>query len=275
VHMEHGGSLTRTWALIGLGCALMLAQPANGQVPPSADNVIGIPDLSRIAPVATDRQGVSSTLQIFVILTVLTLVPSILVMMTCFTRIIIVLGLMRQAMATPQLPPSQVLLGLSLFLTFLVMTPTWQRVHQDAIRPYLDNEPQMTQRKALEVSTGHLREFMFAQIENVGNEEDIYMFLEYARKRPIGRDEEILREDVPTTVLIPAYILSELKTAFVMGFRVYLPFLVIDMVIASVLISMGMLMLPPVLISLPFKIMLFVLADGWHLVVGSLLESFV
>ena len=207
-------------------------------------------------------------------MTVLTLAPAILVMTTCFTRTIIVLALLRQAVGTQQLPPSQILIGLSLFLTILVMGPTYEKIYQEAVVPWLDGEPGMTQGKALDIATGHMREFMFAQIERVNNEEDVFLFLEYSRKASIPVDQRVTRADVPTTVLIPAFILSELKTAFVMGFRVYLPFLVVDMVIATVLISMGMLMLPPVMISLPFKLLLFVLADGWHLVVTSVLMSF-
>jgi len=238
------------------------------------DNSLGIPDLSHVLPSAGTREGVSATLQIVVIMTVLMLAPSILIMTTCFTRIMIVLGLMRQAIGTQQLPPGQILIGLSLFLTFLVMAPTYEKIHSEAIVPWLENEPGMTQAKALEIATGYMRDFMFAQIERVDNQEDVYLFLEYQRKTNIPVSQEVTRADVSTTVLIPAFILSELKTAFVMGFRIYLPFLVIDMVIATVLISMGMLMLPPVLISLPFKLLLFVLADGWHLVVASLLMGF-
>ena len=206
------------------------------------------------------------------LLTVLTLVPSILVMTTAFPRILIVLTLLRQAMGTPQLPPGQVLLGLSLFITMLVMAPTWQRINTDALTPYLDNN--LSQREALDITTAHMKEFMYRQIEGARNESDVYLFLEYAQQREIPLDEVIAVEDVPITAMIPAFLLSELKTAFIMGFRVYLPFLVIDMVIATILISMGMMMLPPVLISLPFKILLFVLADGWHLIVESLLASF-
>jgi flagellar biosynthetic protein FliP len=183
--------------------------------------------------------------------------------------------LLRQAMATHQLPPHQVLMSMALFLTFMIMGPTYERVYNEAITPWLNNDPQMTQRKAWEITESHMREFMFDQIEHVGNEEDVFLFLEYRMKRNIPPEEEVTREMVPTTVLVPAFMLSEIKTAFVMGFRVYLPFLVIDMVIATILISMGMLMLPPVMISLPFKLLLFVLADGWHLVVTSLLTSFV
>ncbi len=238
------------------------------------DNPLGVPNLSRVLPAANTREEMSSSLQILVIMTVLSLAPAILMMTTCFTRIIIVLGLLRQALGTQQLPPGQVLVALSLFLTFLVMAPTYDRIYREAIRPWLDSAPGMTQSRAIEIAEGHVREFMFAQIERTENEEDIFLFLEYSQKRAIPAAERITRADVPTRVLIPAFILSELKTAFVMGFRIYLPFLVIDMVIATVLISMGMLMLPPVMISLPFKLLLFVLADGWHLVVGSLLNGF-
>jgi len=270
---EHGGS---RWllaaALVMAPASVASGQPAGAGAP--IDNSFQIPDLSKVIPPAQTREGTTATLQIFVIMTVLTLAPTILVMTTSFTRIIIVLALLRQAVGTQQLPPSQVLIGLSLFLTFAVMAPTYERIHREAIVPWLDNAPGMTQGKALEIATGHMREFMFSQIERTRNEEDIFLFLEYAREEQIPVDERVTRADVPTRALLPAFILSELKTAFVMGFRVYLPFLVIDMVIATVLISMGMLMLPPIMISLPFKLLLFVLADGWHLVVTSLLASF-
>lgn len=287
---EHGGS----WIVLSLLVTAVLSSAAGAQAAPTSaspsspaggstaspagataiDNPLQIPDLSRIAPAATTREGISASLQIFVIMTVLALAPAILVMTTSFTRIMIVLALLRQAIGTQQLPPSQILVGLSLFLTFLVMAPTYEKIHREAIAPWLDNAPGMTQSKALDVATGHLRDFMFAQIESVRNEEDIYLFLEYSRKATIPPNQKVTRADIPTTVLIPAFILSELKTSFVIGFRIYLPFLVIDMVIATVLISMGMLMLPPVMISLPFKLLLFVLADGWHLVVMSLLSGF-
>jgi flagellar biosynthetic protein FliP len=272
---EHGCS---RWLLCGLlvfAALHVLAPRATAQSPQQPiDNPFQVPDLRGVAPPATDRGGISATLQILVLMTVLSLAPALLVMTTSFVRVLIVLGLMRQAMGTPQLPPSQVLTALSLFVTALVMAPTWQRINEEALTPYLDNAEDMTQRRAFEIAGQHMREFMFRQIERTGNESDIYMFLEYSLRREIGPNEVIHRKDVPTTALVPAYMLSELKTAFIMGFRIYLPFLVVDMVIASILISMGMLMLPPVLISLPFKILLFILADGWHLVVGSLLESF-
>ena len=244
--------------------------PSPGQT--AVDNSLGIPDLSKIAPPATDRKGVVSTLQILVVLTVLSLAPSILILTTCFTRIMVVLAMLRQAMGTQQLPPGQVITGLSLFLTFMVMAPTWQKVYQTALVPYMDQE--LSQREALEAAIVPVRTFMVNQIETAQNEETVFMLMEYRRGEPIPEETVLQWGDVPTSVLVPAYMLSELKAAFIMGFRFYLPFLVIDMVIATILISMGMLMLPPVLISLPFKVALFVLANGWHLVVGSLLMSF-
>jgi len=256
--------------------ALSLAGRANAQTPPAPrpfDNAANLPDLTKLVPPATDAKGVSATLQILVLLTVLTLIPSILVMTTAFPRIIIVLALLRQAVGAPQLPPGQVLLGLSLFVTILVMTPTWRKVHAEAVAPYLDS--QMGQAQAMDITAAHLKEFMYRQIDQAGNDEDVYLFLEYAQDREIAAEEKIDVAKTPLMVMIPAFMLSELKTAFVMGFRIYLPFLVIDMVIATILLSMGMMMLPPVLISLPFKLLLFVLADGWHLVVETILESFV
>ena len=279
--VEHGGSrLILTAALVATLAASTSAQspapiaPAEAASARPVDNPLGIPDISQVFPAADTKAGVSSTLKILMLMTVLTMAPAILMMTTCFTRIVIVLSLLRQAVGTQQLPPSQVLVGLSMFLTFLVMGPTYSRIYHEAFVPWLDDEPGLTQAEALGIAEGHLRDFMFAQIERVGNEEDIYLFLEYSRGGEIPAAEQVTRAQVGTFELIPAFILSELKTAFVMGFRMYLPFLVIDMVVATVLISMGMLMLPPVMISLPFKLLLFVLADGWHLVVVSLLESF-
>jgi len=236
------------------------------------DNPAQIPDLSRVLPAATDAQGVSSTLQIVVLLTILTLIPSILIMTTAFPRVMIVLGLLRQAIGAPQLPPGQILVALSLFITILVMAPTWHKIQVDALTPYLNR--QLGQGQALDIATSHLKDFMYAQIAHAGNEEDIYMFMEYSENREIAPTEKLELHSISLWVIVPAFMISELKTGFVMGFRVYLPFLVIDMVIATILLSMGMLMLPPVLISLPFKLLLFVLADGWHLVVENLLTSF-
>jgi len=264
--------------LVALTAVVLSASPLRAQDEPEGatgaafDNSASIPDLSKFIPSATDPKGVSASLQILVLMTVLTLVPSILVMMTAFPRIIIVLALLRQAVGTPQLPPGQVLLALSLFITALIMTPTWQRIHAEAVVPYFDSK--MGQEQAMDITSAHLKDFMYRQIDQAGNHEDIYLFLEYAEHREIPPDEATDLASVPLTVMIPAFMLSELKTAFIMGFRIYLPFLVVDMVIATILLSMGMMMLPPVLISLPFKLLLFVLADGWHLVVETLLSSF-
>jgi flagellar biosynthetic protein FliP len=235
------------------------------------DSPIYIPDVSGFLPRADDSESLSATLQIVVLLTLLTLAPSILLMMTSFVRMLIVLVLLRQALGTQQLPPSQVLIGLALFMTLLAMAPVWNRIHADAIDPYVNGR--LDQLDAIGIAGGHLREFMFEQIESAGNEQDVYMFYEYAASRAVAADETLQRRDVPMRALLPAFVLSELKVAFIIGFRIYLPFLVIDMVIATVLVSMGMMMLPPVLISLPFKLLLFVLADGWHLVAGALLTS--
>lgn len=273
--VEHGRSgFTRRVAIIALIAAScpVVVRAQSAPAPPAFDNAINIPDISAIIPRATDAKGVSATLQILVLLTVLTLVPSILVMTTAFPRIIVVLALLRQAIGTPQLPPAQILLGLSLFVTMMVMAPTWHKIHTEAVTPYFDSR--MGQAEAIDIVGGHLKDFMYRQIEQAGNHEDVYLFLEYAQQREVPASEEIDVASVPITVMIPSFILSELKTAFIMGFRIYLPFLVIDMVIATILLSMGMMMLPPVLVSLPFKILLFVLADGWHLVVESLLNSF-
>lgn len=238
---------------------------------PGFDNPIGIPDMSAVAPPATDARGVTASLRILVLLTVLSIAPSILIMMTSFTRIVVVLALLRQAIGTQQLPPGQVLVGLAVIMTMLVMAPTWHQMKTEAVDPYLDGR--LSQAEAFERGARPLREFMFRQIETAESEENVYLFQEYAGG-PVAEDQELQQDEVHLAALVPAFVLSELKTSFVMGFRIYLPFLVIDMVIASILISMGMMMLPPVLISLPFKLMLFVLADGWGLVVGSLLSSF-
>ena len=262
--------------LIACASLLISATAASAQTranapPTSIDNPLSIPDLSQLAPAATDAKGVSASMRIFVLMTVLTVAPSILIMMTSFTRIMVVLALLRQAMGTQQLPPGQVLTGLALIMTMLVMAPTWQKMKADAVDPYLDGK--IGQSEAYDRGVMPLRDFMFKQIETAGNEEHVYLFSEYMHG-PMADGARLERANVGTAELISAFVLSELKTSFIMGFKIYLPFLVIDMVVSSILISMGMMMLPPVLISLPFKLMLFVLADGWGLVVGSLLHSF-
>lgn len=240
----------------------------------------GAPDITNaLRPPAVPSEqpaqgpGLSVALNIMLLLTVVALVPSVMLMTTCFVRIMIVLALLRQAMGTQAVPPAQVITGLALFMTALVMKPTVDRIWTDAVVPYQNGEI-----RDVDVlwsrSVQPVRDFMFDQIEATGNWSSLYMILNY-QGVDTSEPERLTREDIATTTLIPAYMLSELKVSFLMGFRVYLPFLVIDMVIASLLISMSMMMLPPVLISLPFKLMLFVLVDGWTLVVSSLLESFV
>jgi flagellar biosynthetic protein FliP len=203
-------------------------------------------------------------LQIFLLMTILSLAPAILVMLTSFTRIVIVLSLLRRALGTMQAPPNQVLIGLALFLTFFIMTPVWQNINQNALQPYLDNK--IGQQQAFQNAAEPLRKFMFKQTR----EKDLALFVDIAK---VERPKDV--DDIPISVLIPSFIISEVKTAFQIGLLLYVPFLIIDMVVASVLLSMGMMMLPPIMISLPFKLMLFVLADGWNLLVGSLVRSFV
>ncbi|MCP4375007.1 MAG: flagellar type III secretion system pore protein FliP [bacterium] len=243
---------------------LLTAAVASGAETPAGDGGGLLKSLPNI-----DTPGGGGTVITWVVMvTVLSVAPALLIMVTCFTRIVIVLGLLRQALGSPQLPPNQVIFGLSLLMTAVVMAPTYTKVHNEAISPYLDG--QIERDKAISTGEAHIREFMTTQIESAGNGSDVYMFLS---------DETAAREnlawgDVPTVSLIPAFVVSELKVAFWMGFRIFLPFLVIDMLVATFLVSMGMLMLPPSLISLPFKLLLFVLADGWHLVVGTLMNSF-
>ncbi len=208
-------------------------------------------------------QDVAVGLQVLFLLTILSLAPSILIMTTSFTRIIVVLGFVRNALATQQLPPNQVLVGLALFLTFFVMAPTWQEVNVEALQPYLAGKIDQTQ--AFDRAVKPVRSFMLKQTR----EKDLELFVQLAKlPRPHNADE------VPIHVVIPAFIISELKSAFQIGFMIFIPFIVIDMIVASTLMSMGMLMLPPVMISLPFKILLFVMVDGWYLVVRSLVLSF-
>ncbi|MBL8963016.1 MAG: flagellar type III secretion system pore protein FliP [Phycisphaeraceae bacterium] len=225
------------------------------------------------APGGSGRPGgLSTALNILVVLTVLSLAPSIMLMTTCFMRIVIVLGMLKQAMGTQSIPPPQVTIALSLFMTLLVMSPTIDRINAEAITPYRQGEI-TTYDELWEKARQPVRDYMFDQIEATGNWSSLYMVLNY-RGIDTSRPEALSRADVDMISLIPAYMLSELKVAFLMGFRVYLPFLVIDMVISSLLISMSMMMLPPVMVSLPFKILLFILVDGWQLIVGSLMSSF-
>jgi flagellar biosynthetic protein FliP len=260
---ERREQLQRTLDGAGLGGFLQASD--SGVTVGGAGHAEGVPlpDVTQVMPTTTNPKKLSTSLEILLLLSVLTLAPAILLMMTCFTRIVIVMSLLRQALGAAQLPPNQVLIGLSLFMTFLVMGPTWSRINQEAIGPY--NAGTITQVEALERATGEVRKFMIRQIEGAHNQDDVYLFFSYAHPHTAEPERW---EQVETTTLVPAFVLSELKVAFLMGFRIYLPFLIIDMVIASVLISIGMQLLPPVMVSLPFKLLLFVLVDGWHLVCG-------
>jgi flagellar biosynthetic protein FliP len=254
--------------VIGAAGDAMAARAAAGE---------GVDDVSTLGPLGVPKPvgrpgGLSAPINILLVLTVISLAPSIMLMTTCFVRIVVVLGLLKQAMGTTTLPPPQVVVGLALFMTLLVMSPTIDRIHREAIVPY--NNGEITDYDVLWARAKQpMRDFMFDQIERTGNWSSLYMVLNY-RGTDTSDPSALKRADVDMIALVPAYMLSELKAAFLIGFKVYLPFLVIDMVIAAMLISMGMMMLPPVLISLPFKLLLFVLVDGWQLVVGSLMQSF-
>ena len=225
--------------------------------------VLRLPTLSMGVEEATSPEQVSTALQVVILLTVLTLAPAILIMMTSFTRLAVVFSLLRNALGTQQMPPAQIIVGLSLFLTFFIMAPVFNQVHEEALVPYMDGN--MGQEQFFAKATEPMREFMMRQTRK----KDLGLFMSIAKE-----DKPLNASDVPMTSLIPAFVISELKTAFEIGFMLYVPFLVIDMVVASVLLSMGMMMLPPIMVSLPFKLMLFVLVDGWYLIVGSLVQSF-
>lgn len=250
---------TKAMALAGLGAAFVAVTFA----PAFAHAQVTLPTLNLGFKTAQNPNEVVNTVKIILMMTVLTLAPAILIMMTGFTRFIVVLSFLRQALGTQQMPPNQLLVGLALFLTFFVMQPAFEEMNKNALQPFLANK--ISQDQAADAALAPLRRFMFNQTR----EADLALFVKLAK---ISTPKT--RQDVPTTVLIPSFIISELKTAFQIGFIIYLPFLVIDMVIASVLMAMGMMMLPPVVISLPFKIMLFVLVDGWTLLIGSVVRSF-
>lgn len=222
----------------------------------------GIPAFTS-TPTPGGGQSYTLSLQTLILLTSLTFLPAALLMMTAFTRIIIVLSLLRQALGTLQSPPNQVLIGLSLFLTFFVMAPVFDKINNEALQPYLAD--QMNVMQALEQGSGPLKQFMLQQTR----QEDLALFVKLSKSPPLQGPDA-----VPLKILVPAYVISELKTAFQIGFVIFIPFLIIDMVVASVLMSMGMMMLSPVTISFPFKLMLFVLVDGWNLLIGSLVQSF-
>ncbi len=230
----------------------------------AADGSSTVPNIGIGPQAGEDPSGAATGVQLLLLLTVLSIAPALLMMVTSFTRIIIVLSLVRNAVGVPQLPPNQVLLGIAFLLTVFVMSPVWKQVNEQALQPYLAGEK--SQSEALREAEAPVRKFMLAQTR----ESDLELFVSLSsEERPQTVD------DVPTYVVIPSFIVSELKTAFLMGFIIFVPFLVIDIIVSSALLSMGMMMLPPVVVSLPFKILLFVLVDGWGLIIGSLVSSFV
>lgn len=231
--------------------------------PASTTTGISIPNVNISVDGAKGPKEYVDNIKLLILLTSLTFIPAIVLLMTSFTRIIIVLGFLKNALSTPQLPPNQVLIGLALFMTFFIMSPVYTKVNTQAIQPYVNGK--ITQEQAIQIGSKPIKDFMLNQTR----EKDIALFYSTSNiQKPQNR------YDVPFKVLVPAFVISELKTAFQMGFLIFVPFIVIDMVVASILMSMGMFMLPPGTISLPFKILLFVLADGWHLVVKSLIQSF-
>lgn len=253
-----------TLLIIGLlfFCINSYAQPVN-------ETNLPIPQIGVDIGPAENPEEVVSSLQVLFILTIIALAPSILIMMTSFTRIIIVLHFLRSALGTQQTPPNQVLIGLALFLTLFIMSPALTDINEQAIKPY--SAGSISQEEAIDSAMRPVRDFMFRQVRT----SDLNLFMGIAKMDPINDTEnQSLTEQIPSRVLIPAFIISELKTGFMIGFLLYIPFIVIDMVVASTLMSMGMMMLPPAMISLPFKILLFVMVDGWNLVIGQLVQTF-
>jgi flagellar biosynthetic protein FliP len=247
-----------------IGMIVVSALPALAQnVPGPTAPTIPIPRVNFGITPATKPSDVALSLQILLLLTILTLAPTLLVLVTSFTRVVVVLSFVRTALGTNQVPPTQVLVGLALLLTFFIMNPVIVDINKNALQPYLANK--ISQQRAIDTAAKPLRAFMFRQTR----EKDIAVFYSITKeKRP---DKQA---DVPTYLLVPAFVISELKTAFEIGFAIYIPFIVIDMVVASVLLSMGMMMIPPVTISLPFKILIFLLVDGWNLTISALFTSF-
>ncbi len=248
--------------LVLLFC-LVIVFLSSGKGEVLAQPLFPIPDLNLQVGTAEGPEQLVGTLQLLLLLAVLSLAPAFVILMTSFTRIVIVLGFVRNALATQQIPPNQVIAGLAIFLTFFVMSPVFSQINREAVTPYLEEE--ITFEDALDLGERPIREFML----NNTREKDLALFMEMA-----AVEAPMERQEVSLHLLIPAFILSELKTAFQMGFILFIPFLIIDMVVASILMSMGMFMLPPVIVSLPFKILLFILVDGWYLVIQSLVEGF-
>ena len=258
------------WTVLVAGCVALLAVvfwalPAFAQasIPGPSAPTVPIPQINLGITPATKPAQVAMSLQILLLLTILALAPTILVLLTSFTRIVVVLSFVRTAMGTTTVPPTQVLVGLALLLTFFVMRPVIDDINKNALQPYLQNK--ISQSVAVDKAMTPLRGFMFKQTR----EKDIALFYSMSKEQRPAK-----QEDVPSYLLVPAFVISELKTAFEIGFAIYIPFIVIDMVVASILLSMGMMMIPPVLISLPFKILVFLLVDGWNLTIQALVASF-
>ncbi len=253
--MNKRAKLIGLFALILISSVLLSGCAENPQ--------LSAPGVTLSVDPAGGPEQVSTGVQLLVLVTVLTMAPTILLLTTSFTRIVIVLSLLRNAIGSPTIPPNQVLVGLSLLLTFFIMSPVYTKINEEALQPYINKE--IDQETALERAMRPVRTFMFTQTRP----KDIELFLSISGE---GRPQTL--EDIPTASLLPAFVISELRTAFIMGFVLYVPFLIIDMVISSVLLAMGMMMLPPSLISLPFKLLLFIMIDGWYLITRSLTLSF-
>ena len=222
----------------------------------------GAPGLRIDVTGSNDDGDFGVAIQMVVAMTILSMGPSVIMMMTCFTRMIIVLGFVRNAIGVNSAPSSQIIVGLALFLTFFVMGPVWNKVYDDAVTPYMSKT--MKSSDALMVATAHMKDFMMNQTR----QQDVQFFLEISRQGAMTRDQ------LPLSIVVPSFVLSELRTAFQMGFLIFIPFIIVDFIVASTLMSMGMMMMPPVVISMPFKLLLFVLVDGWYLVIQSLVSSF-
>jgi len=253
---------TRRFLLVGPPAFIILALVLVAMCPHDA-LAQGLPKISVGIEQSDSPQDLSVTLQIVLLLTVLSLAPSIVIMMTSFTRIVVSLSFLKNAMGQQQTPPAQLLIGLSLILTFFIMAPTAEKVYQNGVKPYMDGK--ITKEEALENGLQPVRQFMLNQVR----EKDLGLFVKLA-----GLPKPQSVEELPLRVVLPAFVISELRIAFQIGFVLFIPFLIIDMVVASVLMSMGMLMLPPIMVAMPFKLLLFVLVDGWYLIVHSLVASF-
>ena len=250
------------WKILIIISVLLMLLPDYTQAQ-QGGQTLPIPNIDLNIGSSDKPEDISSTLQLLLLLTVLSLAPSIMIMTTSFLRLIIVLQLLRQALGTMQMPPTQLLAGIAMFVTFFIMAPTITQIHDNAVKPYMDGQIQLD--SAYAKGVGPLRNFMYNNVRD----EDLELFISFSQ---IERPES--REDLPTYILVPSFVLSELRAGFIIGFFLFIPFLMIDMIVSSILMSMGMMMLPPMMVSLPFKILLFILVDGWNLVIGSLVRSF-